>query len=150
MDAGSADAACQHFTAFVRFDRTATEYRSPLSPATARHREHRYLHSIVSNSTTLTVRAFLLSFDPRSLSKLIAVTRRGTCMTDRAWMACRWCDGSVAITAAVLEKCLDRVALLIAEWGQRRRVPTYLRSVGGGIGGAQGKGGSHRAHPSTD
>jgi hypothetical protein len=50
-------------------------------------------------------------------------------MTDRAWMACRWCDGSVAITAAVLEKCLDRVALLIAESGDKGVVylPIYDR-----------------------
>jgi hypothetical protein len=50
-------------------------------------------------------------------------------MTDRAWMAGRTRGGSVAITVAVLEKCLDRVALLIAESGDKGAVylPIYDR-----------------------
>ena len=50
-------------------------------------------------------------------------------MTDRARMAGRTRGGSVAITAAVLEKCLDRVALLIAESGDKGAVylPIYDR-----------------------
>jgi hypothetical protein len=50
-------------------------------------------------------------------------------MADRAWMACRSRDRSVAITVAVLEKCLDRVALLIAESGDKGVVylPVYDR-----------------------
>ena len=43
---------------------------------------------------------------------------------DRAWMAYRSRDGSVAITVAVLEKCLDRVALLITE--SRDKGAVYL------------------------
>jgi hypothetical protein len=44
-------------------------------------------------------------------------------MTDRPWMAgCRR-GGSVLITVAVLENCLDRVVVADrGEWGQRRRV----------------------------
>ncbi len=50
-------------------------------------------------------------------------------MTDRAWMAGRTRGGSVAVTVAVLEKCLDRVALLIAESGDKGAVylPIYDR-----------------------
>ncbi len=50
-------------------------------------------------------------------------------MTDHAWMAGRSRNGSVAITADVLEKCLDRVALLIAEGGDNGAVylPIYDR-----------------------
>jgi hypothetical protein len=50
-------------------------------------------------------------------------------MTDRPWMAGRARGGSVTITAAVLENCLDRVALLIAESGDKGVVylPIYER-----------------------
>ena len=50
-------------------------------------------------------------------------------MTDRPWMAGRTRGGSVTITAAVLENCLDRVALLIAESGDKGAVclPIYDR-----------------------
>ena len=50
-------------------------------------------------------------------------------MTDRAWMADRTRGGSLAITVAVLEKCLDRVALLITESGDKGAVylPIYDR-----------------------
>jgi hypothetical protein len=50
-------------------------------------------------------------------------------MTDRAWIAGRTRGRSVAITVAVLEKCLDRVALLIAESGDKGVVylPIYER-----------------------
>jgi hypothetical protein len=50
-------------------------------------------------------------------------------MTDHAWMAGRSRDRSVAITADVLEKCLDRVALLIVESGDNGIVylPIYDR-----------------------
>jgi hypothetical protein len=50
-------------------------------------------------------------------------------MTDRAWIAGRTRGRSVAITVAVLEKCLDRVALLIAESGDKGVVylPLYER-----------------------
>lgn len=50
-------------------------------------------------------------------------------MVDRAWMAYRSRDGSVAITVSVLEKCLDRVALLITESGDKGGVylPIYDR-----------------------
>jgi len=50
-------------------------------------------------------------------------------MTARALMACRSRDGSVAITVAVLEECLDRAALLIAESGNKGVVylPIYDR-----------------------
>jgi hypothetical protein len=50
-------------------------------------------------------------------------------MVDRAWMAYRSRDGSVAITVSVLEKCLDRVALLITESGDKGAVylPVYDR-----------------------
>jgi hypothetical protein len=50
-------------------------------------------------------------------------------MTDRAWMAGRTRGWSVDITVAVLEKCLDRVALLIADSGDKGAVylPIYER-----------------------
>ena len=50
-------------------------------------------------------------------------------MTDRARMAGRTRGGSVAITAAVLEKCLDRVALAIDQAGDKGAVylPIYDR-----------------------
>ena len=50
-------------------------------------------------------------------------------MTDRASMAGRTHGRSVAITIAVLENCLDRVALLIAESGDKGVVylPIYER-----------------------
>ena len=50
-------------------------------------------------------------------------------MTDRVWMAGRRRGRSVAITVAVLEKCLDRMVLLIAESGDKGAVylPIYER-----------------------
>jgi len=50
-------------------------------------------------------------------------------MTDRAWMAGRTRGGAVAIDVAVLEKCLDRMALLITESGDKGAiyVPIYDR-----------------------
>ena len=92
-------------------------------------REDPYLHSIASNSTTITIRAFLLSFGLHSLSELSAANRAGICMSYRAWMAGRKRRGSVAITVEVLEQCLDRVALLITESGDKGAVylPIYDR-----------------------
>ncbi len=50
-------------------------------------------------------------------------------MSYRAWMAGRKRRGSVAITVEVLEQCLDRVALLITESGDKGAVylPIYDR-----------------------
>lgn len=50
-------------------------------------------------------------------------------MTDRSWTAGRTRGGPMTITVAVLEKCLDRVALLIAESGDKGAIylPIYER-----------------------
>jgi hypothetical protein len=50
-------------------------------------------------------------------------------MTDRIWMAGNARRATVTITGDVLEKCLDRVALLIAESGDKGAVylPIYDR-----------------------
>jgi hypothetical protein len=50
-------------------------------------------------------------------------------MTDRTWMAGHVPRATIAITADVLERCLDRVALLIVESGNKGAVylPIYDR-----------------------
>jgi hypothetical protein len=109
-------------------DETPMEDRSSRADGNAASRNH-YLHSIASNSTTITIHAFLSSFGPHSLSELSAASRTGRCMSDRVWMTGCTRRRSVAITAKVLEQCLDRVALLITESGDNGGVylPVYDR-----------------------
>src|SRR5467141_2026563 len=86
------------------FGETPMEDRSSRADGNAASRDH-YLHSIASNSTTITIHAFLSSFGPHSLSELSAASRTGRCMSDRAWMAGCTRRRSVAVTVEVLEQC---------------------------------------------
>jgi hypothetical protein len=70
---------------------------------------------------------FLLSFSLHTVSDRSELV--GYKMIDRAWMADRKHVGPVVITVDILERCLDRMALLITESGDKgvAYLPVYER-----------------------